>query len=29
MYETDVMLDWLFAQDRARNRTAAKAMHRR
>jgi predicted peptidase len=23
MYETDVMLDWLFAQDRARNRHAA------
>ena len=22
-YETDVMLDWLFAQDRARNRHAA------
>jgi predicted peptidase len=29
MYETDVMLDWLFAQDRARNRTAAMAMHQR
>jgi predicted peptidase len=29
MYETDVMLDWLFAQDRSRNAKATKAIHAR